>query len=189
MDQKTHVMHEGGQRQQGNRGGILRSLLRPFMPEVSAGIDIASGLLHGDPSQALGAASKAIAEEMTGEEAPPEDPPMDDKVQPGNPDEALAMDAAPPASGGGAEGGMGMAGGGGGGAEEMNPNEPEPDGDQDDFTPEQMQSLNFIAQQFPTWNTELQKDPSLLDGAGNLIKKLGNYYKRQQPQPTQQGMA
>ena len=115
-----------------------------------------------------------------------EDPPMDDKVQPGNPDEALAMDAAPPASGGGAEGGMGMAGGG---AEEMDPNEPEPDGDVDDFTPEQMQSLNFIAQQFPTWNTELQQDPSLLDGAGNLIQKLGNYYKRQQPQPTQQGMA
>lgn len=187
MQQRTHVMHEGGQRQQGNKGGILRSLLRPFMPEVAAGLDIASGLLHGDPSQALGAASKAIAGGMMGEEGGDTgEPPMDDKVQPGNPDEALAMDAAPPASGGGAEGGMGMAGGG---AEEMNPNEPEPDGDVDDFTPEQLQSLNYIAQQFPTWNSEILQDPQLLDGASNLLQKLSNHYKRQQPQPTQQGMA
>lgn len=180
MQQQTRVMQQGGGHQ-GSRGGILRSLLRPFMPEVSAGIDIASGLLHGDPSQALGMASKAISGAMGGEDSGEEDPPMDDKVQPGNPDEVLASNGGP-SQGGGAEGGQGMSGGG---SEEMDPNEPEPDGDQDDFTPEQLQSLNFIAQQFPTWNTELQKDPSLLDGAGNLIQKLSNHYKRQQMQPQQ----
>ena len=180
MQQQTRVMQQPHQ-QQGGHGGILRSLLRPFMPEVSAGLDAASGLLHGNPSQALGMASKAIAGEMSGEDSGEEDPPMDDKVQPGNPDEALASNGGP-SQGGGYEGGQGM---GGGGSEEMDPNEPEPDGDQDDFTPEQLQSLNFIAQQFPTWNTELQKDPSLLDGAGNLIQKLSNHYKRQQVQPQQ----
>ena len=181
MQQQTRVMQQPHQ-QRGGHGGILRSLLRPFMPEVSAGLDAASGLLHGDPSQALGMASKAISEAMNKKDnKKKEDPPMDDKVQPGNPDQVLASNGGP-SQGGGAEGGQGMSGGG---SEEMDPNEPEPDGDQDDFTPEQLQSLNFIAQQFPTWNTELQKDPSLLDGAGNLIQKLSNYYKRQQVQPQQ----
>jgi len=64
--------------------------------------------------------------------------------------------------------------------EEADPNEMEPDGDVDDFTPEQMQSLQMISQQFPGLDGELQSDPGLLDGAGNLVSKLSRYYKRQQ---------
>lgn len=165
--QQTQVMHQ--QQQGGRGGGLLRTLLRPFMPEVAAGLDVASGLLHGDPSAAVGQAAKIIKKNNEGgEKAPQEEggitPGKVPQVNPITPPDGQAM---------------AMAG------EEANPNEPEPDGDQDDFTPEQMQSLQMISQQFPGIDKELQSQPELLDGAGALVSKLSRYYKRQSMQPQQ----
>jgi len=169
--QQTQVMHQ--QQQGGRGGGLLRTLLRPFMPEVAAGLDVASGLLHGDPSAAVGQAAKIIKKNNEGgEKAPQEEggitPGKVPQVNPITPPDGQAM---------------AMAG------EEANPNEPEPDGDQDDFTPEQMQSLQMISQQFPGLDGELQADPGLLDGAGNLVSKLNRYYKQQRQRSPQQLMA
>lgn len=157
--QQTQVTH---QQQGGRGGGLLRSLLRPFMPEVSAGLDVASSLLHGDAAGAAGQVAGQAAKMMGGgeEEAPQEEggitPGEVPDVNPVQPQQMMAMN------------------------EEADPNEMEPDGDVDDFTPEQMQSLQMISQQFPGLDGELQSDPGLLDGAGNLVSKLSRYYKRQQ---------
>lgn len=165
--QQTQVMHQ--QQQGGRGGGLLRTLLRPFMPEVAAGLDVASGLLHGDPSAAVGQAAKMMEKSDKGSKKAPQEK---DKVNPG---EVPQVNPITPPDGQA----MAMAG------EEANPNEPEPDGDQDDFTPEQRQSLQMISQQFPGLDKELQSQPELLDGAGALVSKLSRYYKRQGIQPQQ----
>lgn len=158
--QQTQVIQNQPQK---SRGGILRTLLRPFMPEVATGLDVASGLLKGDPSAALTQASKMMSgdEQAGGEE---EAPSREGTVTPGEIPDVNPI--APPEAG-----------------QEMAMEDPQAQGE--DFTPEQLQSLNMIAQQFPTWNQDLQQEPELLDGAGALISKLSSFYKRQRPQGQQ----
>ena len=167
---KTTVAHEPGQ-SGGGGGGLLRNLLRPFMPEVSAGIDIASGLIHGKPdamSQGLAMATKAIGGDEGGAEQNPEevsgtpgevtpgDVPQPNAVAMNNPQEEMA------------EGGTGL------------PGEEEAEGE--DLTPEQMASLQTLDKQFPGVHMELTKDPGLLDGASNMVNKLRYMYRKQSQQ-------
>lgn len=172
--------------QQKSGGGILRSLLRPFMPEVSAGLDAVSGLLHGDASQAAGAVAGAVTGEDAGNDAYsqakgiPEDGASISEAWNGAKQPASGfgeINLADPSQGqawSGAE--AGAAGG-----EESNPQEAEPDQDEDDvITPEQMQSIHELSRQFPKETQELLSDPSLVGGMQGMLQKIQQYLKTQQ---------
>ena len=146
-------------KESGPKGGFLRELIRPFYPQVAAGIDVASGLMHGngdEMSKGLASASQALGSEEEGpvdgegEEAPGE-------VTPG---ELLAVNPV-------------------GGDEPEAIDNPEEEASEEDLTPEQMASLQQIDQQFPGINQELAADPLLLDGVGNMVNKLRYMYRKQ----------
>lgn len=169
QSQQTQMVHQ--QPQQHGGGGLLRSLLRPFMPEVSAGIDIASGLLHGKPdsmSQGLAMATKAIGEGGEAEQNPEEVSGTPGEVTPGDVPEANPVMAMNNPQEEMAEGGMGS------------PEEEAAEGE--GLTPEQMASLQSLDKQFPGVHMELTKDPGLLDGASNMVNKLRYMYRKQAQQ-------
>lgn len=145
----------------GGGGGLLRSLLRPFMPEVAAGIDMADGAITalsggggGGLSSSLAQASKMLSGGEGGEEGGEEM--SEGGVDPGevpevNPVMASAED---PSQDVGAEEG-------------------------EELSDEQMAALRQLDQQFPGVNQELASDPSLLDGASNMVNKLRYMYRKQ----------
>lgn len=166
QSQQTQQIRQPQQRSGG--GGLLRSILRPFMPEVSAGIDMADALING--GDAGGAATQLVGMLSKGEEE--EEPPPGVEVEKvpdftDNPDKHVLA--------------MSTSGQGGGGFpyEESDPDEGEPDEDEDDLTPEQMTALQQIEKMAPGLDKELQDDPGLLDGAESLVQKLRRYYRQQ----------
>lgn len=151
MEQPTQVINQKPQRSQ---GGILRSLLRPFMPEVAAGIDAADSLLSGEGAgDALAMAAKMLQKEDLGED---EDPPGTVEISGGTPDELQAEE--------GLGGGQGGGSGGGGSF---------------DFSPPELESLQQITSAFPEWESEISEDPALLDGVMALAGKLKGYFSKQ----------
>lgn len=131
------IRQQAPEGQRGSRGGWLRSFIQPFMPEVTAGINAVDAALSGDPSAALGQASKLLAAEDSGEPPPPEEPPPEEgpKPPPGE-EQKLAFD----------------------------------------FTPPQIEAFNELLKIAPGVDSELQQDPSLLDGASNMVNLLKQYY-------------
>lgn len=179
MPQQQSPMVLQQPKQKSGGGGILRSILRPFMPEVAAGIDAADGVLTalrgGDGSDGFAQAAKMLKSEMDGEGGE-EEKPGTVEVPP-NP----TLSGGPTGGMGGAMGG-GAGGGGGGSPEEEDENEGEPDEDEDDFNPAEWDSVNKIASLLPGVGSELESDPGLLDGVMNLAMKLKKHYGRSAPE-------
>lgn len=170
MPQSQHTQMIQQRPQQSGGGGLLRNLLRPFMPEVSAGIDMASGLLHGNAGslgQGLSMASKALQGDAASSQESPEMSGAPGEVTPGDMPEVNPVQAQAPIQGDDD-------------GDEMAMTADQGDADGDELTPDQMASLQHLDKQFPGVHQELMQDPGLLDGAGNLVNKLRYMYRKQQ---------
>lgn len=152
-------------KQKSGGGGILRSILRPFMPEVAAGIDAADGVLTalrgGDGSDGFAQAAKMLKGGLEGE--------GDDEEAAGEPGTVEVPEGPVMAMGHGAE---------------EDPENEEPPGEEepDDFNPAELDSLNKIASAFPDFDSELQAEPGLLDGVMGLAMRLKKHYGRSAPE-------
>ena len=145
MNQPTDVRNYKPKKSQ---GGILRSILRPFMPEVAAGIDAADSLLSGEGAGgALAMASKMLQKEDLGGD---EDPPVTVELEGGDPEER--------------------------GEAEDGPGEEADEEGSFDFTPPELESLKQIVAALPGAEAELREDPSLLDGVMTMAGKLKSYF-------------
>jgi len=144
----------------GGGGGLLRSLLRPFMPEVAAGIDMADGAitaLSGGGGGGLQGSLAQASKMLSGGEGATEYPGKkmsEGGVDPGKVPEVNPVMASAETQDMGAEEG-------------------------EELTDEQMAAFQQLDQQFPGVNQQFAADPSLLDGASNMVNKLRYMYRKQ----------
>ncbi len=152
----------------------LLSFLEPFItavaPEIGVPLKLAHGAFNavqgkGDIGDSLTQVSELMKGDEGGDPPPPGPPPLEEES---TPEQALASADQQP-SGGGMGGGSASGMGGG-------------ESPEHDFSPPELASLQQLTKAFPGIDTEIQDNPSLLDGAGNLVAKLKNYYSKQQKQ-------